>query len=51
MMDRLIQAIALVVLMGITAALISTIKGGSFPYITDKDDYAYNYAYTEESVE
>lgn len=50
-MDRLTQIISLVVLLGIVVALISAIKGGNIPYITDAEDYAEYYAYTSDENE
>lgn len=51
MMDKLTQIIALTVLLGITAALISVVKSGKLPYITDAEAYGDIYAYTEEAAE
>lgn len=50
-MDRLTQIIALVVFLGIVAALISAVKGGNILGITDTEEYANYYAYTDESAQ
>lgn len=47
--DRFTQIFALIVLLGIAAALISLVKEDQLPFITNKDIYADVYAYTEES--
>lgn len=51
MMDRLIQVFALIVFIGLVCAFITIVDSGSFLNTTAKDEYALNYAYTDESVE
>ena len=51
LMDRLTQIIGLAVLLGIAAALISVVRSGNLPYITDKESFGVVYAYTEEEAE
>ncbi|MDD4164901.1 MAG: hypothetical protein PHD46_00270 [Eubacteriales bacterium] len=51
MLDRLIQAIAFIILIGVTCAFIAVVNSDDFPYTTPKDEYALNYAYTDESAD
>lgn len=49
--DRIIQGIALLLLLGIAYAFISAVSGGSFSFLTPKEDYKNIYAYTESEFE
>ncbi len=49
LMNVLTQVIALSVLLGIVALMISVVRSGYLHFLTDSDAYADIYAYTEES--
>ena len=49
--DRMTQLFALMILLGIVAAFISTVSDGSFSILTRKEDYKNIYAYTDENSE
>ena len=49
--DRIIQGIALLLLLGITFAFIGAVSGGKLTFLTQKEDYKTVYAYTESGFE